>query len=466
MRFLHNLKKKFIGDRQFYLYVCAIAIPMILQNMVTNFVSLLDNIMVGQIGTMQMSGVAIANQFTFVFNITIFGTVAGAGIFSSQFFRKGDADGQRYTVRFRLIICTLLALIGILVFYFFGDNLIGLYINEEATASEAAATLGYGRTYLNIMLISMIPFAIGQVYANILRECEETRVPMAASVIAVVMNVILDYGLIFGNLGMPELGVAGAAIATVAAKIVEAGIIIIWAHLNTDKIRCIGGLYKGFSIPGGLSLQMLRKSMPLMLNEFLWSYGMATLTQCYAMRGLDVVAAQNISSTITNIFGVIYIQLGSSIAIIVGQKLGAGRFEEAKDTDNKLIAFSFLVCLAVCLFVMLPLASWFPNVYNTEPEIRALATYMITINATAMPMWALTNAFYFTLRSGGNVMITVAFDSIYTWVILLPILFVFAKFTTVGIHILIIIATYMEVIKIAIGLKMVCSNKWMRTIVN
>lgn len=158
--------------------------------------------------------------------------------------------------------------------------------------------------------------------------------------------------------------------------------------------------------------------------------------------------------------------MGSSIAIIVGQKLGAGRFEEAKDTDNKLIAFSFLVCLAVCLFVMLPLASWFPNVYNTEPEIRALATYMITINATAMPMWALTNAFYFTLRSGGNVMITVAFDSIYTWVILLPILFVFARFTTVGIHILIIIATYMEVIKIAIGLKMVCSNKWMRTIVN
>ena len=115
---------------------------------------------------------------------------------------------------------------------------------------------------------------------------------------------------------------------------------------------------------------------------------------------------------------------------------------------------------------MLPLVSWFPNVYNTEPEIRALATYMITINATAMPMWALTNAFYFTLRSGGNVMITVAFDSIYTWVILLPILFVFARFTTVGIHILIIIATYMEVIKIAIGLKMVCSNKWMRTIVN
>ena len=217
-----QFRKKFIGDRAFYKIVLSMVIPMILQNLVTNFVSLIDNIMVGSMGTEPMSGVSIVNQFIFVFNVTVFGAVAGPSIFGAQFFGKGDHEGQKYTFRFRLLICTAIIIAAAAVFEIFGSPLIKLFISKESAPQQAEEILGYGMDYLRIMVFSLIPFAIGQAYSSIVRECGETRVPMVGAMSAVGINVLLDYGLIFGKLGMPAMGVKGAAIATVIAKTVEA----------------------------------------------------------------------------------------------------------------------------------------------------------------------------------------------------------------------------------------------------
>ena len=163
---------------------------------------------------------------------------------------------------------------------------------------------------------------------------------MLAGVIAVFVNLLFNYILIFGKFGAPQLGVVGAAIATVISRYVQAAVVVVWTHTHVEKMPFIVGAYREFKIPGQLAGNVLKKGTPLMINEILWAIGMATLTQCYSMRGLDAVAALNISTTISNLFSVIYMAMGSAISIIVGQLLGAGKMQEAKDTDTRLIAFS------------------------------------------------------------------------------------------------------------------------------
>lgn len=462
---LKSFKEKYIGDKAFYMYVIAIAIPMVLQNVVTNSVNLLDNIMVGQIGTDQMSGVAIVNQFMFVFNISVFGAVAGPGIFGTQFYGKNDVEGQRNTFRMKLVLGTLLIAAAMLIFSFFDTELISLYLRSGSSSDSLRATLEHGKSYMSIMLFTTIPFSIGQVYSSVLRECEETKIPMIGSISAVGINLLLDYVLIFGKLGFPMLGVKGAAIATLVAKFVEASVIVIWTHTHAKRVKCVVGLYRSLKIPFDLTKTVFIKSLPLFANEFLWAYGITAMTQSYAYRGIEVVAAQNISGTLSNLFGVIYIQIGAAISIVVGQRLGAGKLKEAKDYDNKMIVFGLMVCSLVSL-IMLPVAEYFPNIYNTENNIKELATFFIIIQALAMPLWSYTTSCYFTLRSGGNTMITFVFDAVFMWVVVIPLVFVLTRFTPWDVGTVYVIVTLSEIIKVIIGYYMVKSDSWLRTIVD
>lgn len=458
-------KENYIGTKDFYIYVCSIAVPMILQNLITNFVSMLDNIMVGQVGTSEMSAVSIVNQFMFVFNITVFGGISGASIFGTQYFGKGDAKGQKYTFRFRLYLVLALMASGFVIFHLFDDQLIGLFLSSDDSPQLIAATLAHGKTYLSIMLWGLIPFGIGQAYSSVVRECGETKIPMYGSCAAIGVNLVLDYGLIFGHLGMPQMGVAGAAVATVIAKYIEALVVIVWAHTHKEKNPYIVGLFKGFYIPLELTKRIIIKGCPLLFNEFLWSLGMSVIAQCYSVCGLEVVAARNIASTLTNLFSVIFIQLGGSIGIIVGAKLGAGLFEEAKEYARKLNFFSVAMTALVALGLF-PVAYWFPSIYKTEESIKQLAAYFIMIQAVAMPIWSYTNACYFTLRSGGKTGITFLFDFVFTWVVMIPIAFVLTHFTNMDIHLIFICVTFSEAVKVIIGHYMVKSGVWIQNIVN
>ena len=462
---LTKAKKKFIGDKAFYRYLIFLAFPMIVQNGITSFVSFLDNIMVGQIGTEPMSGVAIVNQLFFVFNICIFGGVSGAGIFSAQFFGKGDYEGQKYTFRFKLYACLLITAIACVLFHFLDEPLISLYLSDEGSVGNTRLALSYGKEYLAIMILGLLPFAVSQTYVSTIRETGQTFVPMVSGIVAVIINLVLDYILIFGAFGVPELGVAGAAIATVIARYTECLIVVIWAHRHPDKNPYLIGVYKGLRIPGSILADIFRKGLPLMFNEMLWAVGMAVIVQCYAVRGLEVVAAQNISSTISNLFNIVYLQLGNCISIVVGQKLGAGQLEEAKDADNKIIFFDVACCACISV-IMILLGGLFPEIYKTEPGIKALAKNFIIISAMAMPLCAFSHCSYFTLRSGGKTIVTFLFDSVYTWVVMIPYAFVLSRFTTLSITMVFFLVSFTEIIKVIIGFFMIKSNVWLQNIVN
>jgi putative MATE family efflux protein len=459
-----KFKENFIGDRDFYKKVIMLAVPMILQNAVTSFVSFLDNIMVGQVGTEQMSGVAIVNQLIFVFNVAIFGGVSGAGIFGTQFFGKGDYEGQKHAFRFKMYACIFLGVAAVFLFHFADTQLISLYLSDSGSVGDIGLALQYGQEYLSVMIFGLIPFAIGQAYVNTIRETGQTFVPMVASMAAVVFNLFLDYSLIFGKFGAPVLGVKGAAYATVFARCVECLIVVIWTHMHSDKCLFIKGAYRNLGLPKSILVEILKKGTPLMLNELLWAAGMAAISQCYAVRGLEVVAANNISSTITNLFNIVYLQLGACIAIVVGQLLGAGKLKEAKLADNQMIFFS-VMCCALMSIIMIICGRFFPEIYNTESSIKELANSFIVISATAMPSYAFSHCSYFTLRSGGKTIVTFLFDSVYTWVIVIPIATILAKHTTLPIVTVFFIVQYIEFVKAVIGYFMVKSNVWMQNIV-
>jgi len=460
-----TFKQRFIGDKNFYRMIFGVVIPIMIQNGITNFVNMLDNLMVGRIGTEQMSGVSIVNTLIFVYNLCIFGGLSGIGIFTAQFYGKKDDEGIRDSFRAKLWLGIFLSILAASLFVFFQDELIGLYLTGEGTKESIAQTLQAGKEYLMVMVISFPAFALVQVYATTLRECGETVLPMKAGLIAVFVNLVLNYLLIYGSFGFPCLGVQGAAIATAISRYIEAAIVIIYVHSHAKIHTWAIGLYKSLKVNTENLKKYVFKGSPILFNEALWSSGIAILSQCYSTRSLDVVAALNIASTINNVLNVGFLAFGSAVGIVVGQRLGAGRMEEAKDYDNKMI-FTGIMFGVLSGIILLCVSPFFPLIYETEDSVRALATSFIMIYACANPQSAFNNGCYFTLRSGGKTLITCLFDCGTLWIIQIPIVFLLTKVTTMSALALYICYWGTDLIKASVGFVLVRKNIWMNNIVD
>ena len=451
--------KSLIGDKKFYRMVLIVCIPIVIQNGFTNLASLLDNIMIGQLGTLSMSGVSISNQLFQVFNVSVFGAMSGAGIFSAQFYGRGNRDGVHNCFRIKMIIGVLISIITICLFKMFGTSLISLYLNDNP--EDSLKTLNYGMQYMNVMLIGLIPFAITQVYSSSLRETGNTVLPMKASVIAVIVNFCINYILIFGNFGFPRLGVIGAAIGTVVSRVVEMCINITAGYKN-EYLRDAMHLNK---ISSDIFMNVVKRGMPLLCNEILWSISIALISQCYSTRGLAAVAAINITTTVTNFFMIICYAMGNSISIIVGQRLGAGEVEYAKDCDLKMVFMNFLMCLCigVTLFGCSP---FIPQIYNTSVEVKNLASSLLRISACMLPIISLYYSSYFTMRAGGKTLLTFFFDSGYTFIFTFMVALCLTRFTDLPIFNVYLLVQCVDIPKAILGITLVKKGIWIHNIVN
>ena len=456
--------QKYIGDRAFYSRLFAVMIPILVQNVITNFVSLLDNIMVGRIGTEPMSGVAIVNQILFIFNLCIFGGLAGAGIFTAQYFGKGESEGVRQSMRFKFYVAASVVTMAEVLLLTSGDRLISLFIHEGEDALDLAATLHCGKQYLSVMLLQLPLFALLNVYSSTLRETGETQIPMRAGIIAVFVNLVFNYILIFGHFGAPKLGVVGAAAATVIARVVECLIIVVYTHTHTKAHPFARDLYSSLRVPGSLAAKIAVTGLPLLINELLWSGGMTTLNQIMSRRGLEVVSAENICAVVSNLFFCAFFAMGTSLSIIVGQLLGAGKLEQAVDENRKLIVFSITLSTAVGLVLAL-IAPLVPRIYNTTEIVRHLAADMIIINAVMMPSNAFTNACFFTLRSGGKSLLTFLYDSVYIWVLSVPLTLFLVKGTDLPIIPIYAICYGVDILKCIVGYILVKKRIWVNNLV-
>ena len=459
------MRSRFIGDKAFYKSVLTLLIPIIIQQFITSFVSLLDNVMVGSLGTEAISAASIANQVMMVFNLAVFGGMSGASIFGAQFFGKGDMDGMRHTFRFKLFFGAGISAAAILVYLLFGEGFIDSFLKGESNGGDLALTLKSGCSYLYIMLWGLPPFALVQIYAGTLRESGETRAPMFAGICAILTNLAGNWILIFGNLGAPKLGVEGAAIATVISRYVELAIVAVYTHRHSEKYVFIAGAYKSLYVPGKLVKRISRTAAPLLVNEILWSLGMTFINQFYSSRGLNAVAALNINGTAFNLFCVIMFAMGSAVSIMVGQRLGAGKIEEARDVDRKLIFLTEVIHVIIGAAVILA-APLIPRLYNVSEEVRDLTRQLLIIVGLSLPIHSFAHVAYFTIRSGGRTVITFFFDAFYTWAVTVVLAFCLTRFTDWPIVQIYFCVMFIDIFKVLVGALMIRSGFWSRNVVN
>lgn len=459
-------RKKFIGDKAFYAALVSLVLPLAIQQGITSFVNLLDNVMVGALCTESISGVAIVNQLVFVFNLTIFGALSGASIFGAQYAGVGDHEGLRNTFRFKLIIGVLITALATTLFSVFGEELIALYIHDTAAgAASPELTMSEAKGYLSIALWGLFPFMVSQSFASTLRETGETKAPMRASIVSILVNFVLNYLLIYGKFGFPNMGVRGAALATVIARFVEAAYLVAYTYGNRAKHPFIAGALRSLRIPAALVKRILATGAPLLVNEFLWSAGTALINQCYSYRGLQVVAATNITSTVWQLFAVIMFAMGSAISILCGQKLGAGDIRGAREENTKLI-FADVVLHVFVGLVIVAFSGWIPRIYNVGDDVRALTASMIAISGATLWLHALTHAAYFTIRSGGRTLITFLFDSGYTWAVALPLAYVLCYRTPLDIVLVYACLQACDLIKVALSMPLLVKGTWARNIIS
>lgn len=451
-------------ERTIYRRALKLAVPMMIQNGITNMVVLVDNLMVGSLGTEAMTAVSIAGQLIFVFNLAIFGGISGPGIYGAQYYGQGNVEGFQNTVRMKIWVCGICTLIGLLLFIFGGETLISLYLHGESADVDAVLTMSYAKQYLEIMLFSLFPFVVTQIYASSLRETGDSLKPMLAGVVSVFVDIVFNYLLIYGKCGMPRMGVQGAAVATVLARVVEAFVVVLWAHIRKKQHEFLWGLYRTILLPKELMMKMLKKGTPIFFNEFLWAGGMAALTQCYSTRGLEIVAGLNISNAICNLLNVVFVALGSAVGILSGQTLGASHYEKAKKDVFQLMWFSAAISAGLTV-ILIAISGVFPNLYDTTEQIRSYGQWFIVITALYFPVQGLLNSLYFTLRSGGKTFITFLFDSVYSWVVTLPIALILCHLTSLPILAVYAIVQAADIIKMIVGYLLIQKGIWISNIV-
>ncbi len=455
--------KDIFGNKTFNKLVVAIALPIVLQNGITNLVSLLDNIMIGQVGIEEMNGVSIVNQLMFVFNLCIFGAVSGAGIFTAQFYGRGDSENMRYTVRYKIYSAVVAVILFGVILIVLSDVLIRFYITPDGSGADPERTAVLGKEYLFVAIWQLPFFALAQVYAGTLREANQTKIPMLSSFAAFLANFLGNYILIFGKLGLPAMGVKGAAIATVIARFIECSILVIYSHTHTQTHPAFKGLYSSFKVPKQLTINITKKGLPILINETLWAVGVAILALCYSLRGLAVVNAYTIASTINNLFSVVLLALGNAVAIILGNYLGAGKKEEAVIANVRLVSIS--VASSIIIGIVLASISWvFPELYKTTEEIKQLATSFIFIFAVFMPVNSYINCTYFTLRSGGKTIITFLFDSVFECFLAVPTAYILVSFTTLSTPIIYAIVLALWFIKVVAGIILIKKRIWLNNL--
>lgn len=447
-----------------YRRALALAVPMMIQSGITNAVSLIDNLMVGSLGTESMTAVSIAGQLIFVFSLAVFGGLSGPGIYGAQYFGQKNEAGVKNIFRLKMLISIAIVVVGITLFLLFGNNLLLLYLQGEENGIDPKLILDLGHEYLMIMLIGLLPFGITQVYAGSLRETGESIKPMVAGVGSVVTDILFNYLLIYGKFGFPELGVKGAAIATVISRFVEMGIIVVWSHVAVEKHTFLKNIYRSLKIPVATAKTVIIKGLPIFFNEFLWAGGMAVMTQCYSTRGIPIVAGTNISNALCNLLNVVFIAMGNAVGIITGQMLGASEYERAKKDSVKLMRFTGLVCIALTV-VLVAFSGYFPMLYDTTDEVRNYGKNFIIITALFFPVQGFLNALYFTLRSGGKTIITFLFDSIYSWVLPVPIAFILCNYTSISIYLIFVIIQSADIIKVIIGYQLIKKGVWITNLV-
>lgn len=445
---------KYFGDKAFYKTLFTVAAPLILQQLITTSVQLVDNVMVGKLGEEAIGAVSVVNQLYFVVILITFGALGGAGIFTAQYFGSKDYDKLKQTFRFKLIIGMFIALLSFVVFSLFGRSLIMIFTDNETTIELAMTYLSYARW-------SAFPWILSVAIANTFRETGITKPLLVISIVAILTNTVLNYLLIFGNFSFPKLGVEGAAIATTISRFVEFFLMFILLSKKGHVFNT--SLKEVFKIDRKLLISIFVMALPLLLNELFWSTGQTVFLHAYSRRGDQALAAMNITSAISQLVFVTFGAIATAVAVLVGNTLGRNELEEAKDNAKKLIATAVIVAAAAGL-ILFALSFFILNIYDVSDATKQIAQFNIRINALFIPVFSFNVTLYFTLRAGGDTKSTFLMDAGYMWFLPVPIALLLSYFTDMPVTMMFLFVQMLDIPKMLIGLSRYRKEHWVRNL--
>ncbi|MCM1989162.1 MATE family efflux transporter [Oceanirhabdus seepicola] len=452
-----NLIKDYSNNKKCYKNLFIITLPIILQNLIASSLNMLDTMMIGKVGETELASVGIANQYYFLFTLFILGVSSGCGVLIAQLWGKKDKDNIRKVLSKSLTVCLLIS-----VFFVF----VGLIMPEKIMAlfNKDTSVVAIGSEYMKITVISYIFTGITFTFASALRSIENTKLPMFASLVGLIVNGVLNYALIFGNFGMPELKTEGAAIATLIARTCEC-IIILFGVYFKDKVLNIK-----LSDLRGLSKKLTKTlstvTIPIVLNEACWGLGNVTYIAIYARIGTRAAASIQICSTVMNLFMIFTFGLAYGAVVIIGNEIGANRTDVAIESSKRISTLSILISivLGVLLFMLAkPIISFF----NVSDEVKIASTYILYVYSIVMVV-KVYNAVMLVgiLRGGGDATYGSILQGFTLWFIGIPLAFVAAFILHLPVYFVVAFTAVEEITKVFFIIRRFKSFKWIRNMVN
>jgi len=446
--------KQWLGDAAFYQRLFALSLPLVLQQLITASIQIVDNVMVGQLGETAIGAVGVVNQLFFVVIITSFGVMSGSTIYMAQYFGAKNQDKLQQTFHFTLLAALAVGVISFGLFTFADEWLIGVF-------TQGAETTALAMDYIAIIRYGLFAFAISIAISSSLRVVGITKPILWISIITIVLNTLLNALLIFGLFGIPALGVVGAAIATLIARVIEA-LMSIWYLIRRQSIFKLE-LNKLFRIEFGVVKAVVIIGLPLLLNEFFWSMGQTTFLFAYSTRGDSALAAMNVTNTISQITFVMFQAIGTAAAVFVGNKLGENALDEAEVNAKRLILVATVLALLVGL-IQFALSFVVLDLYSVSAITKEAAQFNIRVNAMFVALYTINVTIFFIIRSGGDTLSTFLMDSGFMWVIAVPFALVLAFFTTLPITWMFFLIQGTEFLKVAFAFNRFFQRRWIKNL--
>lgn len=451
---MSELTKKYIGDKHFYKHAFMIILPIMAQQLFLSIAGYVDSLMINSFGGNfdAFNGVSAANRLMFVFQFLFIGLASASSIFISQYYGANKKEKVSSSFSFALIIALIFGILTFVFTEFFGDMVVDAFLTSESARY-------YGYRYLDIMGIGCIITALNIAVSSSFRSIKRTVLPMFCGIIGILVNIFLNYTLIFGHFGFTAMDARGAAIATIISRAVELTILLVFAIISKDGY--FKGFYK-FKLDKKLVKPFIKRGAPLVFNEIMWALGIIIFTYFYTYKNDIWYNAYAYSQNITDLFFIIFAGLGNGTAIIVGTKLGANDFDGAKRDANRMKGLSiFLGILAGALMILLgPIIL---QMFNPTPETEKIVMDVLTVTAIFLTIYAFNSCCFFILRAGGDSVRTFVLDQGATYLIAIPIAIVCglnAQAWGLTLPMIFLFSHIGDLIKIFVAVKFVSLNKW------
>ncbi len=453
-------RKKLFGTGKFYGSALALAVPIMLQQLIQSLVSLIDNFMVSGLGDVAMSGVNVAGQVLFVFLVYLNAIGMSGGIFMTQFFGAEDKEGMKQAYRFKLIMGFAAFIPYFLVCVAFPRQILSLMLIGN---TEADPILDEAVKYIHIMFFMGLPMTFSMCTASSLRDMGQVKTPLLVTVAATLTNTLFNWLLIYGNLGFPALGVEGAAIATVIARMLE---FVIFAVIYIRKKPDFAvGLTEFFRVNGKLFREILKKGSLVLFCEMVWVMSETVTTAIYNGRGgADVVSGMAASFAVANLFFVAFGGIYSAAGVILGKTLGAGDLEKARTQKTWLLSGSAVFGVMMTFFG-LATTLVIPLVFGKLSEGAVqICRDMVIMMSFFMPVWVYMNAQQAVARAGGDTAMGAYTDSVITIVIMIPLVFILGLFTDIGPVMMYLAVKLLDIIKVIVFHIWLKKERWLRNL--